>query len=421
MNSFESDIGDGIIPDKLPMHSAQSQAKLIPSPWHKVRKQYIRKNQWNLLVSRSIKRNWRHLKKLSELPGLDTSTMQARDTLNCLVIPGDHLLDVRSLVNAISPHDRIIRYLGFNKSHGSNDKDTAIHIANNSVTSLPGIVTDSQVVRDSFEAIANTTSQAYRYLKTYGPYHVVNLDMCNSMFPNKVATVSSCYKALKELLTYQFATQSMPWILFITTMVEPGAMDEDGMRNLCKPTRENLDEYVAFANEMATLVPRDAWGIDAANTVNLSGLSEEQLISLFGVAFGKWLLHLGQTASPKWSIRMRPSFRYSINGDKGAVMLSLAFEMTPNFGPPIDSSGMTNSPSPVKTFPSEEQCAIRLAKSVAAINGHDVDFLLSQKPNINAQLRDEAADLMESAGFDRPSYLAWVNSGEPGAQENFVQ
>lgn len=414
MSSFESDIGDGIIPDKLPEHSAQAQAEFSPCPWHKVRKQYIRKKQWNLLVSRSIKRNWGHLKKLSEIQGLGESTMQAKDTLNCLVIPGDHLLDVRSLVNAISPYDRIIRYLGFNKSHGSNDKDTAIQIANNFVTSLPGIVPDSQVVRDSFEAIANTNSQAYRYLKIYGPYHVVNLDMCGSMFPNKVASVSSCYEALKELLTYQFATQSVPWLLFITTMVEPGAMDEDGMRNLCKPTRENLDAYTSFAEEMDELVPRDAWSSDVATTVNLSGLTEEQLISLFGVALGKWLLHLGQSASPKWSMAMRPSFRYSINEDKGAVMLSLAFEMTPNFGPPIDSSGMTKPPLPAKKFPSDEQCAVKLAKSVAAINNRDVDYLLSQEPLANAQLRNESADLLESAGFDRARYLAWVDDGEPG-------
>jgi hypothetical protein len=38
---------------------------------------------------------------------------------------------------------------------------------------------------------------------------------------------------------------------------------------------------------------------------------------------------------------MSRSFRYSINEEKGAVMLSLAFEMTPNFTPPVDATGMS--------------------------------------------------------------------------------
>ena len=143
--------------------------------------------------------------------------------------------------------------------------------------------------------------------------------------------------------------------------------------------------------------------------VNLGGLSEGELIRLFGVALGKWLLRLGQSPSPKWTVGMRRSFRYSINEDKGAVMLSLAFEMTPNFAPPVDATGMSKLEVAAKIFPSEMESAVKLAESVANIA--DVDGKLAADAGMKAALRDEAADLLASAGFDREKYIQWVDAG----------
>lgn len=413
MNSNASDIGDGIIQDKLPEHIAPPPREFEYPPWHKIRKHYIRQHQWNYLAVKTLKRRWRsRLSKLSETVSIGKSTMHAGNTLNCLVIPGDHLLDIRSLWNAVSPFDCIIRYLGFNERHGSNETGTAVQISNNAVTSLPGVVPNSQVLRDSFEAIASDKSQAYQHLKKYGPYHIVNLDLCGSLFPNKISSVDSSYKALLQLLTYQFSAQTIPWLLFLTTMVEPETIDEAGMHTLCKPTQKNLGDHPTFATEMDVLVPKSAWDT-AEHTVTLSALTEEQLIKLFGVALGKWLLQLGQNASPKWNIGMRRSFQYTINKAKGAVMLSLAFEMTPNFAPPIDTSGMTGASTITPPFPTEEESAVKLARSVASIRDADA---LSEDPERKGALRGEAADLMESSGFDRSHYLKWVDSGEPGNQ-----
>jgi hypothetical protein len=145
--------------------------------------------------------------------------------------------------------------------------------------------------------------------------------------------------------------------------------------------------------------------------VNLAGLSENELIHLFGVALGKWLLRLGQSPSPKWTVGMRRSFRYSINEDKGAVMLSLAFEMIPNFAPPVDATGMSKLEVAAKTFPSEGESAVKLTESVANIA--DVDIKLASDADLKTALRDEAANLLASAGFDREKYIQWVDSGEP--------
>jgi hypothetical protein len=326
-----------------------------------------------------------------------------------LVIPGDDLLDIRALWSEISPLDCFIHYLGFNEGHGSDEIGTKVHVANNAVTSLPGVVPDSHVLKDRFEAITGTNSVAYARLRNYGPYHIVNLDLCGSMFPNTAQNVQPYYEAIGSLLKYQFAAQKTNWLLFITTMIEPAIVDKEWMQRLCKPTRQNFDDNADFAAKMEGLLPRRSLDVEGMN-VNIDALSEDEMIGLFGVALGKWLLHLGQSPSPKWTVAMRRSFRYSINKDKGAVMLSLAFEMTPNFAPPVDTTGMSKLEAEAKVFPSEVESAVKLAESVANIT--NVDEELAADAEMHAALRDEAADLLASAGFDREKYIQWVNEGE---------
>jgi hypothetical protein len=238
---------------------------------------------------------------------------------------------------------------------------------------------------------------------------MVNLDLCGSMFPNTEQSVQPFYEALGSLLEYQFAAQKTSWLLFITTMIKPALVDEDLMQKLCEPTRDNFDAHVDFAAKVEGLFARAA--LEAGTkTVDLTCLSNDELIRLFGVALGKWLLHLGQSPSPKWTVGMRRSFRYSINEYEGAVMLSLAFEMTPNFAPPVDATGMSKLKIVAKAFPSEKICALKLVESVTKIA--DVDRLLAADATLKIELLKEAADLLESAGYDREKYIQWVDAGE---------
>ena len=73
---------------------------------------------------------------------------------------------------------------------------------------------------------------------------------------------------------------------------------------------------------------------------------------------------------------MRRSYQYSVNKKKGAVILSLAYEMTPNFAPPVDVTGMSKLPTTSKQFPSEAESALKLVGSVGHIK--DVDKGLHQ-------------------------------------------
>lgn len=415
----ESDLMDDIVPDVLPAHIQPGRRDFLP--WHRVRKEYIRSNQWNHLTVRWAKRYWhkelrqREVEWTIEVEAPDSepltieSDLSKKHPLACLVIPGDDLLDVRALWRDTELVNCHIRYLGFNEGQGSDQEGTRVHIANNAVTSLPRIATDSRVLADRFERIAATNSQAYRYLQEYGPYHVVNLDFCGSIFPSTSGHAQKYYDALHRLLDYQFSMQKSEWLLFITTEVEPSQVDPNMMQMLCQKTRNNVDNHSDFANRVVDLFPIEAF-TNESSTVELQQLNDEQMVQLFGLALGKWLLHLCHQAHPKWTIAMRRSYLYSINKEKGAVMLALAFEFKPNIVSPMDETGISNLPISPRIYPDESQCAVQLIESVAAIR--DVDAELNNNPTMKAELRDAQAALLKSAGYDEEAYINWVNAGE---------
>ncbi len=343
--------------------------------------------------------------------------MHVSDPLRCFVIPGDDLLDIRSLWNEVSPLDCYIRYLGFNEGHGSDEENTRVFVANNAVTSLAGVIHDSQVLRDRFESIARDAS-GFAQLKKYGPFHVVNLDLCGSLLPNKQTQIEPYITAMDRLLRYQFANQKTTWLLFVVTMIEPSQVAPDEMAKFCKPTRKNFDSNPAFAAEVSKLFPASVLQ-DSDIPANVSGISDEEMLKVFGVAFGKWLLNLSHSGSPEWTVRMRQINRYGIEDNVGGTMLSIAFQFKPNFAPPVDPTGISKLATPPSNFPSEADSAVKIAETVFKMR--NVDIELNEKSELRELLTKESADLMESAGFDRAEYLDWVAKGELSARQMKVK
>jgi hypothetical protein len=117
-----------------------------------------------------------------------------------------------------------------------------------------------------------------RYLKEYGPYHVVNLDLCGSMFPNTAKPPTEYYQALGEVLKFQCVRQNIEWLLFITTVVEPANVHVDELNKLCSPTRTNYDSHKDFAELLECLVPPSTFPTAPPPSIEVSELSEEQLV-----------------------------------------------------------------------------------------------------------------------------------------------
>lgn len=411
MTDESSNLADDIVPDE-PQHASLERNF---APWHKVRKEFVRREQWNKFVVRYAARylcqelqesvsndEWSADEEV-EIP--DSITIDR--PLKCLVIPGDDLLDIRSLHRDTESIQCFIRYLGFNYRQGSEQPDTRVHIAHNDVTSSSRVSNDSIVLPDLFQLVAKQNSQAYRYVKDLGPFHVVNLDLCDSLFPNQEGDMQSCFRGLHAIAAYQMKEMAKPWLLFLTTEVAPNEVNSEQFDKLCKPTKSNL-KHDAFQKALSNIVPVES--LSRNDQVDVAQLDEKQLVDLFGVAIGKTLLSFCSSAGSTWKLEMRGSHIYSINEEKNVSMLSLAFQFTPIRQPPLDATGLSTlelqSPKPFD----EAELGTKLVASVQKIT--DIDVILKEDVELHKSLLSSSADLLEMAGFNRNAYVQWVNDGE---------
>ena len=415
MTDDSSDISEDIVPD-VPQHTLLAREFF---PWHKVRKEFIRKEQWNKFIVRYAQRYLRGALQDAAAKeewtqdsenGIPDSTKIDRP-LKCLVIPGDDLLDIRSLYRDTEDIRCFIRYLGFNSGQGSQQVGTRVHIAHNDVTSLPRISAESQVVHGPFQLVANQQSQAYKYLKQLGPFHVINLDLCDSLFPNKSGDIESNFNGLHGISAYQMKEMATPWLLFITTEVAPGEVDTEQFDRLCRPTKINIRSHDDFEAALSSLMPTAAVNVPDGECVDCSRLSEQQLIDLFGVALGKALLSFCASADETWKVQMLGSHIYSINPAKSVSMLSLAFQFSPIVKPPADATGISSLQLDQPTPFDELELATKLVEAVKKIR--NVDSLLQADTELHARLFQSSAQLLASAGYDYEAYVEWVQNGEP--------
>ena len=392
----DSDLNEGIVPDELPKHSSLSaslQKKF--KPWHRVRKQYIREHQWNHEISFWAKRYFRR---------------EAERPVRCLVLPGEDLLDVRCLRRGLQREGCELRFLGFNNSAEAQERRRRLDVAENAVTQLSKIAKDSHVISDAFQNIAKKSTSAYQSLRSYGPFDVVNLDLCDSLIPRgKVGEMEANYSAIHQLLCYQLERQKTPWLLFATTQVDRETAYQPEINKLAQPLRDNCNQHDSFADELEKLIPRAAFE-SVKHALDISPLDASQLINVFGVLLGKWLMLTLAVSSPRCSVKLLPSYRYSIKPDTNVEMLSVGFLITPYFAPPVDRTGVSNVQTTARQFPSELESAIGMVSVAAEIR--DVDSILARDSGLREKLINSSADLLAEASYDRAAYILWVADGE---------
>jgi hypothetical protein len=396
----DSDLGDGIVPDELPKHSSLSATlRKDFKPWHRVRKQFIRERQWNheirFLAQRYLRR-------------------EVNRPVRCLVLPGEDLLDVRCVWRGLQGEGCEIRFLGFNNAAMAQERRRHLDVAENAVTQLSKICKDSHVISDAFQNIARKSTNAFQSLRNYGPFDVVNLDLCDSLIPRgKPGEMEANYSALHQLFCFQLERQRTPWLLFATTQVDRESANQPEINKLAQPLRENCNQHGNFADALEKLIPRAAFE-STGHALDISGLDVNQLTNLFGVMLGKWLMRPLAQSSPRCSVKLLPSYRYTIRPDTNVAMLSVGFLITPHFAPPVDATGVSTVQTNVREFPGELESAIDLVGVAEGIK--DVDAILAADAQLKDALTNSSADLLAEASYDRGEYMRWVADGEREAK-----
>src|SRR6185312_16171255 len=130
-----------------------------------------------------------------------------------------------------------------------------LDVAENAVTQLSKICQDSHVIGDAFQNIARKNTRAFQALRNYGPFDVVNLDLCDSLIPRgKPGETEANYSALHQLLCYQLERQKTPWLLFATTQVDRETAHQPEINKLAQPLRNNCNQHSSFAKELEKLI-----------------------------------------------------------------------------------------------------------------------------------------------------------------------
>ncbi len=378
-----------------PVHSARTKLKDDFKPWHKPRKQWVRKFQW-----------------LGEIEKFVEKTKNKNDqTLRYLSLPGRDMLDVRFVHRWCEKKQINLMFLGYNDPNAPADpSDAELNLSVTELTQRDYVDRDSLVVEDKFEAIGNTKSIAYKRLVETGPFDIINLDLCNSIVGSiPLSKEDDYYKAIYELVTFQKKNRTEPWLLFLTTRSDADTVSVSASWKLFNCIEKNAKENDSFRQQLFSKLDFDCKPVTESflRSKKYSGIGYRNLV---GLGFGKWFLGLLFGGQPKWCLKMLDSVEYLVRpSNPSPDMLSLAFECSMIIEPPKDNAGFTsifrNEQSAIM---SEGDFALGLIDAVKMIK--NIDSTLADDKNLKYSLINEAVELMVDAHFDGEKFRAWAEA-----------
>jgi len=368
-----------------------SEHKKSFKPWHRPRKHYIRIHQWCKAIKNLIK----------------DIAIKNGDHLTYLGMPGEELLDIRTLHGVCQKAGARLRYLGFNSTAATSEGKSELNLANHEVASLNFIdPLYASVIKDRVERIAVANTMAYRRAADYGAFDVINLDLCDSIGQEDGEGNASYFEAIHQLCNLQMANRVKPWLLFLTTRAERHQIGPTVKSKLFKCVVDNATKHSDFATTLLEKLGLTA-PVLTAEIDESELLAPHALISAFGLAIGKWLLGLLFNGNPVVKVELLKSYQYCVSGNE-PDMLSLAFRITPLPQERTDSTGLTRTSRAAPHAPSESVLASELVAAITEIE--DVDKILAKDPPVLNKMIEKCGKLLSDARYSLDEYRQWAAS-----------
>jgi hypothetical protein len=396
----EDDLLTQVVPTR-PEH-AQSAPHREFKPWHKPRKQWVRRHQWFTKTEALIR---------------DTHFQIDNRVFRYLSMPGEDLLDIRILQDACAAAGVELRFTGLNHVKQGSPDDLQLNLSESAVRGLPAIHAGSRILREKIQLIAEPRSLAYAEIRASGPFNAINIDLCDYVaLREQHQGARTIIDALAEIIRLQLAKANYPWLLFLTTRVDPGRVDTNNLQAFIQAVRDNIDESNAFETKASELLALEASDLIAALD-SPNALAPDKFKDLFCLGFGKWLLSYIRRAQPPCKFRMLESCYYSIHNGR-PDMLSLAFRCDIVRTPPTDRYGLATSVTDKASHDQEIDMAMLLVEETGRIT--NLDALLAQQPDLLDEMILESESLLRSANYpvDNPEtgYRAWLMRAKATAE-----
>ena len=356
-------------------------AQTVPKefkPWHRPRKQFVRRKQWSAL-----------LRRLYE-------TRQPEDPLRYLGLPGTDLIDLRYLHQELCrANDRPLRFLGFNtEAQPGSPAHIELSLSLDEVRRLPNVDPQSNVIHDDFRRIGNSESVAWSRAQSLGPFDVVNIDLCDGLASDPPQNDGSIYEAFARLMALQ-ARNPTPWLLLVTTRIGRGMFDADAEQRLIDLFRKNAANCEGFVETCEQYLKLDVTSIDPATC------SQVDLLNLMTAAIGKWLSAL-VLAQGRSRVKLASTHGYRVDPTAACEdLVSLALRFEPD---------IAVSPDPLApTAPaSVDECTIAKHILKRSAQRLDVDTLLEEQWDLHEELIGETERFLADARYDVAGYRPWL-------------
>ena len=368
----EDDLAAGIFGD-IEYAPTQPAPKTF-KPWHKPRKQFVRREQLLAL----LRRLYQH--------------RQPDEPLRYLGLPGTDLIDLRYIHDKLcSDEGRTLRFLGFStEAQPGSPAHVELSLSLDEVRRLSNVDPQSEVIHDDFRRISDEASIAWSRARSLGPFDVVNIDLCDGLASDPPHNDGAIYGALARLVALQ-AHKPEPWLLLVSTRIGQGMFDADAEQRLLDIFRKNVMNCEGFVEACQEHLSLDAASVDP------TACSEIELLNLMIVAVGKWLSALVQAQRPS-RVNLASTHAYRIEPTASCedlVSLALRFE-------PITTAS-PDALSPTAPPPRDE-CAIARHILKRSAERRDVDDILRRDPRLHQELVRETKQLLTAARYDVTSY-----------------
>lgn len=360
-----------------------------PAPWHRPRKQYIRKHQWNHEIVELI------VKKRPE---------NADRIVRVLGLPSSEYLDLLSMRAFCEDYDQRILYLGFDASHVRTTEGPAtLNLygelqARRMIESSSFVHPSSRLVPDLFEKIGYKNSVAWNALEPFGEFDVINLDICGCIVRPEKQQATEVLSALAELMNWQSVRRLTPWLLFITTFASPGEINLSACEPLITAVRENAEDSADFRDQLKATFNFDSDELVSLFTVADAKLpAADQFIRIFALALGKWLSRKLKQPIPPSFVSMLPSYCFSHKDIPEPHLLSLAYLIEPAPSPGLEGVSTASGQEPDRTQKYTASAKRMIGKSFGV---KDLDQLMTQDGDKRKEMEAETEVLLTDCGFN---------------------
>ena len=357
-------------------------------PWHTPRKQLVREQQWIHFARRLVE-------KEKGGPGLPQEG-DYHPEVRYLTLPGIDYLDVRQIGEECAKLGCRLTSTGFQSGGEGNRYVARAQLREQSLVDAGLITGKSHTFPRPFEDIVRVGGEAYRELKSRGPFHIVNVDACGSIAAPGADHQNRLIEAVYRIVELQLELKTGRWLLFMTADVRPGSIADDTLRRLCEAIFANADENEEFRNSALPLLNAEVADIRVAAAA-ASGEAGAKFLRLFGLGMAKWFLHLAR--SKNWEMQTHHPFCYSTTpkGDTTPSMVCLAFEFLPP--PPGLHDRFQVVRAEPASGPRHGDTSIRAAEKISEMA--NADCRIRTNESLRMRMVERLRSLLEEAGYDQ--------------------